>query len=228
MPPAAAPRRWQVAGVALVGLVVFLSLDFVGHSLALGWRGLTRDLSAESRLYWPEAPLATAAMFLHMVGGAALTVLAPVQLVGPIRRRWPRLHRRSGYLVAGLALVTGAAGLFYIGSRGTVGGPEMSVAFALYGAALAAAGLGAVVNARSARFDVHRRWALRLAVLALGSWIYRMHYGIWFVTTGGTGVEPDFSGLFDRVNIWAFYVPYLVLLELVFLRERRRAEGLMV
>ena len=63
----------------------------------------------------------------------------------------------------------------------------------------------------------------RLAVLALGSWIYRLHYGLWFMVMGGIGVQSDFSGAFDLVNIWAFYLPYLIALEFWFRREARQA-----
>jgi hypothetical protein len=59
-----------------------------------------------------------------------------------------------------------------------------------------------------------------MVVLALSSWLYRVHYGLWFLVTGGLGSEPDFSGLFDRVQVFAFYLPYLLALE-IWLRRTR-------
>ncbi|MEO0910923.1 MAG: DUF2306 domain-containing protein, partial [Pseudomonadota bacterium] len=65
----------------------------------------------------------------------------------------------------------------------------------------------------------HREWALRLVVLALGSWLYRVHYGIWYLLTDGMYSEPDFSGAFDIIQTFAFYLPYLLLLE-IWMRSR--------
>lgn len=221
-----APRRITVwASMVLLVLLLFVASDFVGHSLELGWQGLSRDMSGESRLYWPDAPVATAAIFAHMIGGAIITGLAPVQLAGPARRRWPVLHRWSGRVLVVSAVLTGVAGLVYIALRGTIGGLDMSLSFALYGLCVIGAAGQALRFARAGEFARHRRWGLRLAVLALGSWIYRMQYGLWFVATGGIWVEDDFSGAFDLVNIWAFYLPYLVALELWFRVEARRTRS---
>lgn len=219
-----APRRRVAVWGGLFGLalVALLASDFVGHAARQGWAGLTRDLTGENRLYWAEAPVATAAIFAHMITGALITALAPLQLAGPVRRRWPALHRWSGRALVAGAVATGAAGLVYIALRGTVGGPAMSVAFAGYGICLIAAAAMALRMARAKTYARHRRWALRLAVLALGSWLYRMHYGVNFAAFGGAGVQEDFRGAFDLVNIWAFYLPYLAALELLFARERRR------
>lgn len=223
---ARAPRRFTVwAGMIALGLILLLASDFITHSLELGWQGLSRDLSGESRLYWPDAPVATVAIFVHMIGGAVITALALVQLAGPVRRRWPVLHRWSGRVLVAAAMLTAAAGLVYIGLRGTIGGLDMSVAFALYGVCVMVAAGQAVRFARAGQFARHRRWGLRLAILALGSWIYRMQYALWFMATGGIWVENDFSGAFDLVNIWAFYVPYLIGLELWFRVEARRPES---
>ncbi len=215
--------RWRIVlGVVAVALVALLATDFIGHAWDLGWQGLRGVMEEENRLFRPDAPVATAAIFVHMVAGAVLTALAPVQLLGPVRRRWPALHRWSGRTLVVSGLATGVTGLAYIGLQGTVGGPDMSAAFALYGALVLLASVQAIRFARARAFARHRRWGLRLAVLGLGSWIYRMHYGLWFITTGGLAVNTDdFSGLFDRITVWAFFVPYLVALELMFWAERR-------
>ena len=198
----------------LLGLLVLAALPFTLHSGRFGLGGLTSDLSADTHLWRAGAWLTNPLMFLHMLLGGALTALAPLQLMPVIRRRWPRLHRGAGYLLAGLAAVTAVAGLVFIALRGTVGGPWMDVAFALYGALMLLAAVQAPRMARAGDFARHRAWALRLAVLALGSLIYRVHYGFWYMATGGLASEADFTGLFDRLTLFAFYLPYLAALEL--------------
>ena len=208
--------------LGLLALAV-ASLGFVGHSLTLGAAFLGPGPEEPVRLYSYESDFSNRAIGLHMVFGAAITILAPLQLAAPVRRRWPSLHRAAGYSLVVCAVPTALGGLGYIAVRGTVGGPLMSVAFALYGLLLALCAVEALRHARAGRFAEHRDWALRLAVLALGSWIYRLHYGLWYAVTGGLASEPDFSGLFDRIQVFAFYVPYLVAVQ-IWLWHRHRQE----
>lgn len=210
------------AGAAGSLLLVLLVLGFAVHAWRLGASGLAGD-PPPSRLVHPDRPAVTAAIFLHMLAGAALSVLAPLQLIGAVRRNAPAVHRWTGRTAAALALVCAAAGGVYIASVGTVGGPWMSAGFSTYGALMAVSAAMAVREARAARFAAHRRWALRLLILALGSWLYRVHYGLWELATGGLGRAEDFSGWFDRVQVWAFFAPYLLVLEARFAWERRRA-----
>jgi hypothetical protein len=202
----------QVAGL---GLIMLLALPFVVRSGAAGLAGL-RPVA------WPTASAADLARALHMLAGAAITALAPLQLITPLRRRLPGLHRACGRLVVAGAAITSAAGLAFIALRGTVGGPVMDAGFALYGLCLAAAATQTYRHARARDLARHREWALRLFVLAIASWLYRVHYGLWYLATGGLWSDlSDFSGAFDRVQVFAFYLAYLAALELWFASERR-------
>jgi hypothetical protein len=208
--------------VLLLAGLVLLCLPFVLHSLRLGTDGLRGTLPEPSHLFPPVDPLAAGLIGLHMLGGGLLTLLVPVQVLPWLRRRRPALHRGLGRVLAGLAAGTALAGLGYIGLRGTVGGPWMDAAFAGYGLCLLVAAVQAPRAARARDFERHRAWALRFFVLAMGSFFYRLHYGLWHLATGGIASAPDFSGLFDRVTLFAFYLPYLLAVEL-WLRLRRPA-----
>lgn len=212
--------RTMIARCLAIAVVAVLALAFAAYSLRFGLRGLVADLSDETYLHAAGAPWANLAVFSHMALGAAIMLLAPLQLVTAIRVRYPRLHRVSGRVVIGAALATALGGLSYIALRGTVGGPAMDAGFALYGAALMIVAVQTVRRARAGDVAHHREWALRLAVLALGSLIYRLHYTLWYLVTGGAWSAPDFSGVFDHIQNFAFYLPYLVALE-VHLRRRR-------
>ena len=218
-----ARTAWTIVGLVLLFVLI---QGFVWHSAYRGTLGLGGDPTAVERLTGPTSILI--ALFAHMISGALVTTLSVVQLAGPIRRRWPALHRVSGRLLAIAALLTGLGGLIYIGLSGTVGGPDMSAAFGLYGVLMIVAAIQTPRLAMVAQYTRHQRWGLRLVVLGLGSWLYRLHYGLWFgITcsisdaTCGMGVESDFSGLFDRIQVWAFFLPYLAALE-VWLRRRPR------
>ncbi|MEM6439856.1 MAG: DUF2306 domain-containing protein [Pseudomonadota bacterium] len=205
-------------------MLCLLAWGFAEHAWRLGADGLAGRVEG-SRLVHRDRPLATAAVFSHMLAGAALSVLAPLQLIGAVRRRWPAAHRWTGRATAPLALFCAAAGGVYILSAGTVGGLWMDLGFGTYGALLGLSAVRAWQAARARRFAQHREWALRLVVLALGSWLYRVHYGLWELATGGLGRADDFTGAFDRVQVWAFFLPYLAALEWRFRRERRRGRA---
>lgn len=206
----------SLAGLALLGLS---TLPFVLHAFGRGAAGLGGYTQACGRLCWPDLPAVTPSIFAHMILGAAITLLALVQLAGPIRRHWPAVHRWTGRMVVVASLGTAAGGFVYMAGVGTVGGPVMTLGFTLYGLLMVGAAAQTWRFARARDVASHRRWGLRLVVLALGSWLYRVHYSLWFIVADGAGTAADFSGTFDRIQVFAFYLPYLLLLE-VYLRRR--------
>ena len=203
-------------------MLVLAVLPFAIHSVMRG-ASMGRVEEMASRLFHPDALTATALLYVHMIAGGLLSVLAPVQMLGAVRRRWPRAHRAVGRATLVAAAITGIGGLIYIAARGTVGGAWMSTGFALYG--LLVAGVAWTTwRSAIARAPDHHDWAARLIVLALGSWLYRVQYGLWEIATGGLGVREDFTGPFDRMQVFAFYLPWLILLELWLAARRRRAQ----
>lgn len=205
--------RLAIARWLPLGLLVIMSAPFVMHAFTFGLSGLSDDLSGQTYLFAANRPLANAAMFAHMLAGAIITIAAPLQLLAPVRERYPKIHRWCGYLLFVCALAAAFGGLVYIAMRQTIGGAWMDFAFSLYGVCVATAAVQAVRYARARDFSRHRDWALRLFVLAIGSWLYRLHYQIWYLATGGLWMEPDFSGMFDRFQLFAFFLPYLVAVE---------------
>ena len=213
----AATTLWN--SLAVAGLIL-LALPFVIYAVERGLRFGMLDERVSSRLFDREAWTASAAIYLHMVSGAIVTVLAPIQLVRAIRTRWPKAHHITGYCVAFFAVLTAIAGLFYMSQKGTIGGWTMTTGFSLYGILMLLAAVQTIRYARK-RHPLHELWAGRLIILALASWLYRVHYGLWEVLIDGAGSRPDFSGPFDVIQVFAFYLPYLAVHHLWW-RARRR------
>ena len=191
-----------------VFLLMMMSVPFALYALDRGLAVSDAVEQAGARLFHAADLMASAGIYGHMVTGALAMVLAPLQLLGFVRSRWPVLHRMAGYAVAELATLTALGGIGYIARQGSIGGPVMSAGFTLYGLLM----LLSVVQ--TVRFVVrrdprHRLWAERLVILVMASWLYRVHYGLWEILTGGIGSREDFTGLFDRVQVFAFYLPYL-------------------
>ncbi len=200
------------SGIAL-GLVALLAMPFVAHSVI---RGLSvgSDVEVTTSRFISADWTATWAIYGHMVAGGLLTALAFGQLSGALRRRWPRVHHINGYWVGMLSFLTGALGLIYIARQGTIGGPVMSLGFALYGILLVLAAAQTIRFARL-RDPRHSTWAGRLVILAIGSWLFRVQYGLWDLSFGDLGRTEGFRGGFDQVMAFGFYLPWLALHELL-------------
>lgn len=208
-------------------LLLVLALNtgwFVVYSADIGLRGLVSKAPAEvSRVFLDDGIFANAGIALHMIAGAVLTLGAPLQALPIVRRRWARLHRWFGYVLFVLAVATGLGGFVYITLNGTIGGWWMSLWFAIYGVAMIWAAVNTVRYARIKDLRRHFAWAVRLVILAVGSWIYRMHYAIWYSTTDGIASNEAFTGVFDQIQVVAFFVPYLLIAEIVLRwRDARR------
>jgi hypothetical protein len=171
-------------------------------------------------LYQQGNAAAFFAMTAHLATGAVILLLGPVQLIAAIRSRWPAFHRWTGRLYVFTSFVAGLGGLGFIAAKGTIGGWRMNLGFGLYGALVVIAAVETYRHAHARRFDVHRAWAIRLFALAIGSWLYRMDYGLWLTAAPHhLWHRPDFHGPFDVVMAFLFYLPNLVVAEL-FLRAR--------
>lgn len=213
------PQRVLLAVVWLsTGIFSFYIAAFYGGAILAGT--LERDWNEVlPRLYEPGSLLAAAMIGMHFMAGAAVLLLGPLQFITVLRTRHPRLHRWTGrvYLVA--SLLAGAGGLAYLALKGAVGGIVMEIGFGLYGVLTVLAAVEAWRHAVARRLDLHRAWAIRLFALGIGSWLYRMYYGIWLKGVDGAGHTASFDGPFDMVMSFFFYLPNLLVAEYLIRRQ---------
>ncbi|MEO1640580.1 MAG: DUF2306 domain-containing protein [Pseudomonadota bacterium] len=214
-------NRGTVIQTSLLALLGLLLLPFAIYAADFGVRALTGTL-AEPHYLLGSVSTQNAAIFSHMILGAVITLLVPLQLVRGIRTRWPALHRLSGRIIVISAIISALGGLFFIATRGTIGGWPMDVGFTLYGLFMLLAAAQTIRHARAGQIAAHNAWALRLFWLILGSWLYRVHYGLWYAATGGLWSNPEFTGAFDLAMNVAFYLPYLIGVEVYLARRRYR------
>jgi hypothetical protein len=98
-------------------------------------------------------------LLLHVAGGVAALLVAPLQFVRSVRTRWPAFHRATGRLYL-LACAIGSPAGFML-AMGTTAGPVAAVGFAipaLLWPAFTWLGWRAAVDRR---FEDHRDWMLR-------------------------------------------------------------------
>ena len=218
----------RVAIWLLLAAFYLTLLPFVAHGVGMIGEGLSQDAARRSYLFADGENVGNAAMMVHILTGTFLVALVPLQLLKGLRLRYNRFHRMMGACLVVLAWITGLAGMSYIPLRGTIGGPLMSAAFFLYGLCLFTAALMVARKAVEGDRAGHWAWGLRLFWLALGSWLYRVHYTLWYLLTGGWGSEPDFSGPFDLIQNFAFFFPYLLAVQVWIAHKRSARQNALV
>lgn len=164
-------------------------------------------------MYDRDTGTATISIGVHFAAGGIILILGCIQLVDRVRLKFPAVHRWLGRLYVLSALATAVGGLLFIFLKGTIGGTIMDIGFAGYGILTFIAALATIRYARSGDFERHRAWAIRLFALAIGSWLYRMDYGFWFLFTDGLGHGQYFDGPFDYFMDFFFYLPNLLVAE---------------
>lgn len=217
----------RVSAIALVG-VTWLSAGLFGLYILAYYGGTASDGALErwndtlQGLYEANAPLATLGIGSHFLGGGVLLLLGPIQLIPWVRERSIAVHRWLGRLFVTAAAIAAVGGLTFTLLSGTIGGAVMDAGFGLYGSLMLLTAVQTVRYARARQFDAHRAWGIRLFALVVGSWLYRIEYGLWFSAFGEAGHTDSFNGAFDYFMAFAFYLPNLAVAEL-FIRARRRA-----
>lgn len=219
---AARALRW--ASVLLV-ITVWVSAGLFGlyilaaYAAALYGGDLEHWNKTLPGLYQPGARTATTGIGLHFATGGIILLLGSIQLLDAVRVRYSAVHRWVGRVYVGASLLAAVGGVTFILVKGTIGGPVMDIGFGLYGVLMFVAGVETYRHARAGRLSQHRAWALRLYALAIGSWLYRMDYGFWIMLADGLGHTKTFTGPFDRIMAFFFYLPNLLLVQ-VFIRAR--------
>lgn len=177
-------------------------------------------------LYQPGKALATGGIGLHFAAGGIILILGSIQLVSGIRKNFPQLHHWIGRIYLSACILTAIGGLVFILINGTIGGIVMDIGFSVYGILMLVCAINAFLNARQRNFIQHKAWAIRLYALAIGSWLYRMDYGFWLLLADGVGHNSSFQGPFDYVMDFFFYIPNLIVAEIVIRRKAKTQSGI--
>lgn len=218
----AASFRW--AGIVLVATVWISALLFGLYILAFYAAALYKGDMAKWNtvlpgLYTRGSSTSITGIGLHFATGGIILVLGSIQLITAVRVLYPALHRWIGRIYVLSCLLAAIGGLLFIIVKGTIGGSVMNAGFSLYGLLMFVSAIETYRHAAAGRIEKHRAWALRLYALAIGSWLYRMDYGFWILLTDGLGHSTNFTGPFDRIMAFFFYIPNLLVAE-AFIRVR--------
>ena len=196
-----AAKALSIAAAAWYTPVLVGQWIFVAFILrAYGWPVITGDIAAWnehlSQAYVPGRSLGNILVAVHLGLAVIIHFFGPLQLVPAIRARFPAFHRWSGRAFVVSVVIGVAAGAYMLVVR-EIGAWTLRVAFIFQGILVLWFAWQAVGYARQRKFSFHMRWATRLFLVASAVWFLRVMVMIWFVLTGGIGIDrSDGTGWF--------------------------------
>jgi hypothetical protein len=218
-----AARFWFVVAVAGQWMFAYYIAALYGGSALRGdWQVWSKRMSHGHG----PATIGTIAMAVHLFLAAVITFGGPLQLIPQLRRRLPKFHRLNGRVYVFALFIATIAALYMVWFRGTAGDFSQHVGVSLDAVLIMIFAVLAVRYAIGRDFATHRRWALRLFIVANGVWFFRVGLMLWLVINRGpAGFNPDtFTGPF--LTFWSFanYLLPLAILEL-YLRATDRSNS---
>jgi Predicted membrane protein (DUF2306) len=204
--------KQRIAGVSVAYVFIILGLLFNAYIILRYFSKQWYEWDGAS--YFGATLFGSVSMCIHWVGGFIVNILGSIQLLPSIREKYLWFHRASGkvYLTGCLLAVIG--GLMYIFRVGTVGGIEMDVAFGLYGVLMFICGFMTYVKIKAKKIDEHRRWAIRLFSLGVGSMLYRI-YIMPLMIADNDDVPMDQVIRYLNTAGWLMFLPNLIVAEFV-------------
>jgi hypothetical protein len=221
----ASARFWFVVAVAGQWIFAFYVASVYGVSALRGHFETWNKTLGNG--YIAGDPIGNSVLGGHLLFAAAVTFAGALQLVPQIRARFPAFHRWNGRVFVLVAFTQGVDGLYLaLTGRNLVGGVLEHIGVDIDAGLIMLCAVMAWRYARARDFATHRRWALRLFLVANGVWFFRLGLWFWlFVNKGPVGFDPTaFSGPFIAFLVFAQYLVPLAVLEL-YLRAQARGSA---
>jgi hypothetical protein len=210
----AAARFWFV--VALAGQFAFA----ISVAVFYGLTALRGNIQAWNRViargFETGATMSNTALVGHILFATVISIAGALQLIPGIRNRFPVFHRWNGRLFVLAAFTQAITGIYLtVWVRKLLGDTTQHVVSVLGALLIIFCAVMALRFAMQRDFTTHRRWALRLFLVASASWFIRLGFAVTLVLLGPIGFDSTtFSG--PLVTFWSIaqYLLPLGVLEL--------------
>lgn len=162
----------------------------------------------------------------HVLLAAIIIGGGPLQLIPAVRNKYPIFHRWLGRSYIFAAVISSAGGLYMTWTRPGLGDLVSQLSISLNGVLIIGFAALAIRYAIGRKFSEHRKYALRLFMVAGGVWFFRVGLMGWTALTGGVGIDFEtFTGPFLYFLGIAQYLLPLAMLEWYFYCESKATQG---
>ena len=212
----AAVRSWFVVAVIGQFVFAFAVASFYGLTALRGdYHGWSKFITHG---YVPGDTAGNFAVAMHVTTAVVVMSAGALQLVPGVRDRFPVFHRWNGRIYMLTAVMLSIAGLYMTWIRGSVGDLSQHLGSTLNSLLIWLCAAAALRYAMARNFRAHRRWALRLFLVASAAWFYRLTFFLLlFIFKGPIGFNPQtFTGPLPTFMSFAQYLVPLAILEMYF------------
>lgn len=209
----AAAQLWLT--VAVIGQWLFFAYiaGFYGPSTLGGDIAAWGRNSMLLKGYVPGDTVGNIAFGTHALLAGIIAFGGALQLIPRLRSRWPALHRWNGRVFMVTALGVSVTGFYMVWVRHSTPSLLGAIATSLNGVLIIGSAILAWRAAHRRDLVAHRRWALRLYLVANAQWFTRVGFFAWMLVGGGLFHAPKaLTGqVFDAWSFGCFIVPLGVL-----------------
>lgn len=165
------------------------------------------------------------AVAAHIVLAVIMIVGGPLQLIPQIRSKARAFHRWNGRIYIFTAALISLDGLYMVWTRGTGSGLIGNISISINAVLILIFSFLAWQTAIRRKFDQHRKWVLRLFLVASGVWFFRIGLMFWlFVNGGPVGFDPEtFQGPFLTFLGFGQYLIPLFILQLYLMAQEKKS-----
>lgn len=221
----AAARFWFVVAVAGQFVFAFAVASFYGLTALRGdYHGWGKFIT-HGHVSGDSA--GNFAVAMHIASAVVVMFAGALQLVPQVRSRFPVFHRWNGRIYMLTAVTLSIAGLYMTWIRGSIGDDSQRVGSTFNAIAIWLCAGMALRHAIARDFRTHRRWALRLFLVASAAYFYRIAFFLTLlIFKGPVGFDPTtFTGPFPTIMSFAQFLFPLAVLE-IYLRAQDNAGAL--
>lgn len=218
----AAAQFWFLLAVSGQWMFIYYIASFYGGAAAQGNFEVWNKILPHG--YTAGDTTGNFALATHLLLATVITLGGSLQLIPQIRLHLPAFHRWNGRLYILTAFIMSLSGLYLsLPGRHHVGDNSQLIAISINAILIMIFAVLALRYAIARKIDIHRRWALRLFLVANGVWFFRVGLMFWIVLNQGpVGFDVQtFTGPFLTFLAFAVYglLP-LTVLELYFRAQK--------
>ncbi len=203
-----AAAAWYVP--VLIGQFIFVAYIFYAYGTPL----MTGDVEGWnkhiSQAWVSGRSMGNAAVAAHLLLAVVIHIGGPLQLVPAVRKRWPKFHRITGRAFVLGVFIAVISGVYMLIVR-EIGEWTLRLGFSLQAVLIIWFTIYALRNAIRRDIARHMVWATRLFLAASAVWFFRVMIMIWFVTTGGIGIDQsNGTGWFLDIMSVGQFLPLMI------------------
>jgi len=162
----------------------------------------------------------------HVIGAGFVAFGGALQLIPKVRALFPKFHKINGYIYLVTVLCLAISGFYLSWVRGASPDTISAIGTSINGFFILIFAYFTVKNARNRNIATHRKWAIRLFIVANAQWFLRVGVFSYMITGTILGGKPAFGDPFFPFWTFACFLLPLAAAQLYFYASAKRNANL--